>query len=155
MTFQAPARLQALIDTIAALAAEAGVAAYVVGGTVRDVLLGREARDLDLAVDREAMAFARRLAAAFDAHFVELDDVNVVARVVMPRGHDAAVDYVDVAQLQGTLEQDLQRRDFTIDALAVPLGQARVIDLGGGLADLGARVVRMNAPDVFDADPLR
>ena len=155
LTFGPPARLNALIDTIAALAAEAGVAAYVVGGTVRDVLLGREARDLDLAVDREAMAFARRVAAAFDAHFVELDDVNVVARVVMPRGHDAAVDYVDVAQLQGTLEQDLQRRDFTIDALAVPLGQARVIDLGGGLADLGARVVRMNAPDVFDADPLR
>ena len=144
-----------LIDAIVPLATEAGVTVYVVGGTVRDVLLRREARDLDLAVDREAMAFARRLAAAFDGHFVELDDVNAVARVVMPRGHDEGADYIDVAQLQGSLEQDLRRRDFTIDALAVPLGQASVIDRGGGVDDLMARVLRMNGPDVFDADPLR
>jgi len=144
-----------LLDAITPLASDAGATAYVVGGTVRDVLLGREARDLDLAVDQDAMAFAKRLTAAFGAHFVELDEVNAVARVVMPRGHDAAVDYVDVAQLQGTLEQDLRRRDFTIDALAVPLGQASVIDVCGGLDDLAARAVRMNASDVFDADPLR
>jgi poly(A) polymerase len=154
-SFQPPRRLRGLLERTASLATDAGITAYVVGGTVRDVLLGREARDLDLAVDGEAMAFARRLAAAFDAHFVELDDVHAVARVVMPRGHEVAVDYVDVARLQGTLEQDLRRRDFTVDALAVEIGQERVIDLGAGLDDLAARVVRMNAPGVFDADPLR
>src|SRR5207249_1981868 len=72
-----------------------------------------------------------------------------------------AVSYIDVAQLRGDLPADLRRRDFTIDALAVSLGDATrdcgtpVIDICGGLRDLAARVVRMNVPEVFAADPLR
>ena len=150
--FQPPSALQELIDQCGEIARAVGVDTYVVGGTVRDVLLGRAARDLDLAVDRDAMAMARRIADALGGHFVALDDVNVVARVVLDGG---AVRYIDVAQLQGSLEDDLRRRDFTIDALATPIAGDTVLDFCGGLDDLAARIVRMNGVAVFGADPLR
>ncbi|MEK7693707.1 MAG: HDIG domain-containing metalloprotein [Chloroflexota bacterium] len=150
--FEAPASLQPLLHQCGEIARVSGVAGYVVGGTVRDVLLGRATRDLDLAVDGDAMGVAQRIARALSGHFVELDDVNAVARVVLDEG---PVRYIDVAQLQGTLDQDMRRRDFTIDALAVPLDGGAVIDVGGGLDDLAACLVRMNGADVFDADSLR
>ncbi len=150
--FRPPASLQPLLDQLGELARASGVDAYVVGGTVRDVLLDRATRDVDLGVDRDAMGVARRIADALRGHFVELDDVNAVARVVLDEG---AVRYVDIAQLQGTLEEDMRRRDFTIDALAAPIAGGAVIDVCGGLDDLAARVVRMNGDHVFDADPLR
>ena len=150
--FHPPATLQPLLDLCREITRAAAVDAYVVGGTVRDVLLGRTPRDLDLAVSGDAMAIAQRLAGTLPGHFVQLDDVNSVARVVLDAG---PVRHVDVARLQGTLEDDLRRRDFTIDALAAPLGGGVVIDVCGGLADLEARLVRMNGEHVFDADPLR
>jgi tRNA nucleotidyltransferase/poly(A) polymerase len=150
--FVPPPEIAALIDRIAALAAADDVEAYVVGGSVRDVLLGRGMHDLDIAVDRDALAFARRVAEALRGHFVKLDDVNAVARVVLD---DGAVRSIDVAQLQGTLAEDLHRRDFTIDALAVPLAGGNVLDETGGIDDLARGVVRMTGAHVFDADPLR
>ncbi len=155
--FQPPSALHPLLATLEVMARDAGVAAYVVGGTVRDVLLAREVRDLDIAVDRDALPFARCVADALGGHFVELDDEHVVARVVLRSDAVAGsgVEHVDVARLQGTLEQDLRRRDFTIDAMAVAIGDTQPIDPRGGLADLTAKTVRMNGPDVFAADPLR
>ncbi len=146
-----PASLLPLIDRIARMARDAGVDAHAVGGSVRDALLGRPMRDLDLAVSGDAMAFARRLADALDGHFVTLDE-NAVARVVLDEG---AVAYIDIAHLQGDLEGDLRRRDLTIDALAVRLGTDAVTDVTGGLADLAAKRVRSNGERVFDEDPLR
>lgn len=150
--FRPPASLQPLLAQCGEIARVSGIEAYVVGGTVRDALLGRATHDLDIAVDREAMAVAHRIADALAGHFVELDDVNAVARVVLDAG---PVRYIDVAQLQGTLHQDMRRRDFTVNALAVRLGDDAVIDVCGGLDDVAARRVRMNGLHVFDADPLR
>jgi tRNA nucleotidyltransferase/poly(A) polymerase len=156
--FESPDSLRPLLDEIALCAASAGLGAYIVGGTVRDVLLGRPVHDLDLAVDRDALALGRQLSSALDGHFVELDDLNAVARVVLrqPRG---SIGYIDVAQLQGSLDDDLRRRDFTIDALAVALDVAglssTVHDITGGLNDLRAGLVRMTSTAVFDHDPLR
>jgi putative nucleotidyltransferase with HDIG domain len=151
--FLPPAPQQSLIVSLADIARAAGLDAYVVGGTVRDVLLGRDTRDLDLAIDGDALGWARALADRLGGHFVLLDDINAVARVVLDGNAGAA--YIDVAAIQGSLEDDMRRRDFTVDALAVPLGDARVIDPCGGIADLDARTVRMNGAYVFDADPLR
>ncbi|MDP9236456.1 MAG: HD domain-containing protein [Chloroflexota bacterium] len=151
-TFAPPPALGALIDAIVASGNGTDPRAYVVGGTVRDVLMGREAHDLDLAVEGDAVAWARRLAEQLAGHFVLLDEVQAVARVVLDGG---AVRHVDVARLQGSVEQDMRRRDLTIDALAVPLGNAAVIDVCGGVRDIAARVVRMNGTEVFDEDPLR
>jgi putative nucleotidyltransferase with HDIG domain len=151
-TLNVPASMRPLIARIAAHARGAGIEAHVVGGTVRDLLLGRETRDLDLAVDRDALAWARRLADDLHGHFVALDDVNAVARVVLD---GAAVSYVDVAALQGTLDRDMRRRDFTVDAIAARIDTFELVDVCGGLADIEARLVRMNGAYVFDEDPLR
>ncbi len=150
--FTPASELKRLLDELAAPARDAGLEAYVVGGTVRDVLLGRATRDVDLAVAGDALAWGRDLADRLGGHFVALDDENAVARVVLdePPGM-----YIDVAALQGTLDDDMRRRDFTIDALAVPLGGGDVIDVSGGLPDLDAGVLRMNGEYVFDHDPLR
>ena len=126
--FQPPAALAALIERMRQLAAQRGVQAYVVGGTVRDVLLGRDVQDLDIAVGNDALGFAGEAAVTLDGHFVELDNERDVARVVLRDRQASPVDYVDVALLQGSVADDLRRRDFTIDALAVPLGGFEIID---------------------------
>ena len=153
--FSPPESLAAVIRAVATLADADGLAAYVVGGTVRDVLLGRKAQDLDLAVTGEAAPFARRLAQVLGGHFVELDEDRGIYRVVLRSPSLDGPRYVDVAAMQGTLDQDLRRRDFTIDAMGVKLGDGDVIDPTGGVADLRARVVRMTDASVLEDDPLR
>jgi tRNA nucleotidyltransferase/poly(A) polymerase len=156
-SFEPPASWRDVLHEVETHLRERDVRAWIVGGTVRDVLLGRETRDLDLAVDRDALRSARALANALGGHFVELDGENAVARVVL------ADRYIDVAQLRGTIEQDLLRRDFTIDALAVAMrgldgggwSGGDVIDVTGGLDDLAARVVRMTSERALEDDPLR
>lgn len=153
--FSPPAALAAVIHSVATLAAANGRAAYVVGGTVRDVLLGRPAQDLDLAVTGEAAPFARRVGEALDGHFVELDEDRGIYRVVLRAPAPDGPMYIDVAAMQGTIDADLRRRDFTIDAMAVEVEGGDVIDPRGGVADLKARIVRMTDAAVFEADPLR
>ena len=127
------------------------------GGAVRDALLGRPpAVDLDVAVAAGALRVARRLADALGGAFVPLDVERGAARVVAP-GHR-----IDVADFRApTLAGDLAARDFTVDALAVPLrdllahGRAPIVDPRGGLADLAARRLRPAGPGVFAHDPVR
>lgn len=134
-----------------------GAAPVLVGGAVRDALLGRApAVDLDVAIGGGAIDVARRLADALGIAFVPLDAERGAARVVAP-GHR-----VDLADFRAaTLDEDLAARDFTVNALAVPLrsllrqGRARVHDPLGGLADLAARRLRLAGPGVLADDPLR
>src|SRR5689334_432646 len=80
--FVAPDYMRPSLQSIAPLAADAGVDVWIVGGTVRDTLLGRSPRDLDIAVRRDALPFARRLADSLHGRYVELDNERFVARVV-------------------------------------------------------------------------
>jgi poly(A) polymerase len=150
--FIPPPSVRALLDAAAAIARGAGVDAYVVGGTVRDALLGREMRDVDLAVDGDAVAFAFALADALGGSAFVLHDEHAVARVALPEG---AVRYTDVARLRGSLTDDLALRDFRIDAMAAPADGGAIVDPFGGLDDLARRRVRMTSAVVLDADPLR
>lgn len=128
-----------------------GVSGYLVGGFVRDRLLGRPTQDIDIAVTASAPAVARRLADALKGKFVLLDDENGVARIVLPiEGW-----HLDLATIAEGLDQDLARRDFTVDAMAVPLGGQQVLDPLGGRADLSRRLLRATGQGVFRADPLR
>lgn len=147
-----PDALAPLLARIDALARGRGERAWAVGGSVRDALRGAPMRDVDIAVEGDALAFARLLADALGGHFVELDDEHAIARVVFD---DREVRYIDVAALQGTLEDDLRRRDFTINAMAAPLAGGDIIDPAGGATDLAAGMVRMTSAGVLDADPLR
>src|SRR3972149_3164925 len=73
-----------LLNRISRYLAEEGVTSYLVGGLVRDILLGRDTNDIDIAVDADALATAAALAAAFDGKYVPLDEENGVGRVVLP-----------------------------------------------------------------------
>lgn len=133
--------------------------AYLVGGAVRDVLLGRWSDDLDLAVPSGAMALARRIAERGAGAYVELDAERGAARAVLPVA--SATVQVDVTDFRGpALADDLAGRDFTVNALAVPVrglvaGVAAVVDPRGGLADLRGRRLRLAAPDSIARDPAR
>jgi putative nucleotidyltransferase with HDIG domain len=130
-------------------------AGYLVGGSLRDALLGRPLADLDLTVAGDALAFARALADGLGGHFVLLDEERGTARVVL---NDGPVRVIDVARLRGDIHADLGERDFTIDALAVPIEAIEptaLIDPHGGLRDLKKGVVRLVSEQALVDDPLR
>lgn len=135
---------------------------FLVGGAPRDLLLGRPLGDLDLAC-AGAQILAKKLAGALKGSFVVLDETNHVYRVALPPGRPGPVQ-LDVAELQGaSIEEDLRRRDFTLNALALPLSPdmpAAVpakawLDPRGGLKDLAARRLRAEDEALFKDDPLR
>jgi tRNA nucleotidyltransferase (CCA-adding enzyme) len=125
---------------------------YVVGGAVRDGLLGRVRAelDLDLVIPTGAVDVARRLAAAYHAGFVLLDPERQIARVVF------AGMTVDIAQQDGnSMTTDLARRDFTINAIAYDLQSRTIIDPLNGQQDLQHRMMRMVRKSNLIDDPLR
>ena len=133
-------------------AALAGEEAWLVGGTVRDRLLGRGAEaDLDLALAGDPRAAARRVARATGGASFALSDAHGAWRVV-----GGAAWQVDLVALQGaTLAEDLAARDLTVNAMAEPLAGGELVDPHGGAADLAARRLRMVSAAAFDRDPLR
>lgn len=130
------------------------------GGTVRDLLLARKARDLDLCIDGDARAFAASLANRLDGTLVALDEDRATYRVVPP---GLSAGWIDVVGQRGTeIEDDLAERDFTANALAIPFEEfvtrgteGRVLDPLGGLVDLRARRLRMVSERNLTDDPLR
>jgi putative nucleotidyltransferase with HDIG domain len=126
--------------------------AWLVGGAVRDRLLGRPTADFDVAVAGDAQPLARRLARATHAHAFELSEGFGAWRVTA-RDRSWQVDLLPLAG--ETIEEDLGKRDFTVNAIAEPLGGGDHVDPLDGLADLRARRLRMVSPRAFAADPLR
>jgi putative nucleotidyltransferase with HDIG domain len=126
--------------------------AWLVGGTLRDRLLGRETLDIDVVVDGDVRTAARKLGRAAGGASFELSDQYGAWRVV---ARDRSWQ-VDVVPLQGgSLESDLAARDLTVNAMAEPVAGGALIDPHGGAADLAARRLRMVSAAAFDADPLR
>ncbi len=127
--------------------------AWLVGGALRDRLLQRATADYDVAVEGDPASVARELGRAAGGHAFLLSEGFGGWRVVA-RGHQWQLDLVPVAQ--GGIEADLAARDFTVNAMAAPVGApSEVIDPFGGLADLEARRLRMVSEPVFELDPLR
>lgn len=127
---------------------------YVVGGAVRDAILGRPVQDLDLACVN-AKTLARALAQNLGGSFVALDDQAGVYRIALPAGGPAPRQ-IDVAELQGaTIAEDLLRRDFTINAMAAPAAGGPLLDPRGGMEDSRRKLVRAEREALFRDDPLR
>ncbi|MEB3247856.1 MAG: CCA tRNA nucleotidyltransferase [Merismopediaceae bacterium] len=126
--------------------------AYLVGGAVRDQVLGRrrDYLDWDFVVPDHAITTARAIAEYYGAGFVVLDKTREIARVVFPQGT------VDFALQEGqTLEQDLRRRDFTINAIAYNLHQDQLVDPLQGVEDIHRGVLTMISAANLADDPLR
>jgi poly(A) polymerase/tRNA nucleotidyltransferase (CCA-adding enzyme) len=148
---------------LAAFCTQQQQSAWLVGGTARDIALQRDSHDIDVAVDSDGVALARLLADTIGGAFVLLDDERGTGRVVFTQGGVRQV--VDLVQLRApTIEEDLRLRDFTINALALPLDAASisapidmssVIDPQGGLDDIASRTLRPCLPSSLRDDPLR
>lgn len=142
---------RALIEQVAPLIPrEAAGAAWIVGGAVRDALLGRPSLDIDLAAP-EAARLAAAVAQQLGSRAVAIGSDPVTWRVV------AGARSYDFAPLQGeSIEADLLRRDFTINAVALAIEpDARLIDPTGGAADAKRRLLRLVSTKNLDDDPLR
>jgi tRNA nucleotidyltransferase (CCA-adding enzyme) len=159
-----PARLRELLDALPGLdriaAAAGGAPTYLVGGAVRDLLLGRERTDLDVVVEGDAAALAAKLGgeSVADDRFATakavLDGVEFDLATARAESypHPGALPEVRPASVR----EDLARRDFSINAIAVPIGsEPELIDPHGGLADLEAGVLRVLHERSFVDDPTR
>ncbi|MGK7919636.1 MAG: CCA tRNA nucleotidyltransferase [Trichodesmium sp.] len=125
---------------------------YLVGGSVRDALLKRKTEylDLDFIILEQAINIAQNIAKQYQAGFVVLDAERKIARVVF-KGIT-----VDFAEVEGnSLEADLWRRDFTINAIAYNPFTDELIDLFNALEDLEKGIIRMVKPENLRDDPLR
>jgi len=142
-----------LMTTLRPLLAESESPIYLVGGAVRDALLGRASHDLDFAVGDNAIAVARSVADALNGAFYVLDAERGTARVILG---DAVLDF---ARFRGdSLLADLRDRDFTINAIALPSESAdpdAIIDPLSGQDDLAAQLIRATHPAAIRRDPLR
>jgi hypothetical protein len=127
----------------------AGEEAWVVGGAIRDELLGREVVDLDIAC-REPKQAARAYAKRSGGAPFPLSERHGAWRVALDAGRT-----VDFTPLRDGIEDDLATRDFTINAIAEPLTGGEPADPFGGRTDLAGGVLRAVSPTVFEDDPLR
>lgn len=175
-----------LFEHLAKSAAQAGLSIFVVGGTIRDLFLGNDPsdRDIDFLVAGNALDFADRYLSDLGGILKRFDDFYT-AKIISPNGYQQ-INEIDLASSRtefyrvpgalpnvslGPIEQDLARRDFTINAMAVPLDKLRnwgcshfgdrdalaqiTLDYFSGLADLGARRIRVIHNNSFLDDPTR
>lgn len=162
-----PVRQRHLLKQICRLADERGLSVYLVGGVVRDLLLKRENWDLDLTVEGDGIAFAKLVADRYGAGLAVFERF-ATARLVFPDGLKIDIattrreSYAQPALLPtvrlASLEEDLSRRDFTINAMAVQLNSwqfGRLLDVYGGQDDLRARTIRVLHEGSFQDDPTR
>ena len=157
------------LQRIGAVADRHGVEAYVVGGYVRDLLLGKIVNDIDVVVVGSGIAFAKLVAKEFGLKKIVTYEKFGTAMMPWDGGkvefvgsrkekyvRDSRNPVVD----PGTLEEDLSRRDFTVNAMAIALNAPRwgeLVDPFGGEKDLASRIIRtpLDPATTFDDDPLR
>jgi poly(A) polymerase/tRNA nucleotidyltransferase (CCA-adding enzyme) len=152
-------------------AQQANLSNWIVGGSLRDMVMGRVPHDLDIATEGDGFVLARAIADDIGGSFVPLDADRGTGRVIAPPPPSANLPrlVVDIAQLRAsTIEDDLALRDVTINALALPITEtfrssfptpatitSHVIDPLGGMEDIAAGKLRACGPRSIPDDPLR
>ncbi|MEI8060613.1 MAG: hypothetical protein WCG67_10685 [Ferruginibacter sp.] len=160
----------AILQKIANAAQRQGIACYLIGGFVRDKLLGRPTKDIDVVCVGDGILLAKDVAAQFrpvpEVHFfknfgtaqIKVDDLDI--EFVGARKESYDFNSRKPAVENGTIEDDQNRRDFTINALAINLNAAEygvLIDPFDGISDLNKKIIKTPlAPGItFSDDPLR
>jgi len=164
--------MRALLAAAGTVAEEMGMGAFAVGGFVRDLLLDRPNLDVDIVVEGDGIAYAARLGAALGARVNEVPRFGA-AHLYLPGPRAGTPARVDIASARreyyehaaalpviehAGLREDLYRRDFSINAMAVRLGKGGptgLVDFFGGLSDLGAGQLRVLHTLSFVEDPTR
>ena len=124
---------------------------YLVGGSVRDVLMGKSFVDRDIAI-KGAEDFAQKLTEKFNATFIVLDPEYKIYRLVL----EDKINYLDISEIQGgDIKEDLSRRDFAMNAIAINLSNGEVIDPFGGKSDIKNKIIHYIKDVNFEEDPLR
>ena len=124
---------------------------FIVGGSIRDLLLGRMPIDYDLAVAIDPENFAQRLASCTGGRLVVLGKREFKLYRVVTSSH-----VFDISKLAGqTIEEDLHKRDFTINALAADLANGNIIDIANGRNDFVSKRIHMVSEAAFAKDPIR
>lgn len=162
-----PGDVQALLRVVSRVAEEGGYSVYLVGGVVRDLLLGFPNLDLDVVVEGDGIEFARLLSCELKGRMRSHRKFGT-AVVILPTGRridvaTARIEFYEYPAALPTVEvssirQDLYRRDFTINAMAIALAGAHfgeLLDYFGGLRDLERRHVRILHNLSFVEDPTR
>ena len=139
------------------------VALFLVGGSVRDLLLNRRTTDFDFTLQSDTLTFVKMFANSINAHFIQLEENPPTARIIVNLPDEVPSQFqIDFTQFRGeTLADDLRLRDLTINAMAIPLeaimesDNPEVIDPCDGQSDLSSRLLRFPGEQVIVDDPLR
>ena len=125
--------------------------AYMVGGSIRDLLLGKSPIDYDIVVMENPKQFAQQVAANISGHVIELGKPDQTLIRVVSESH-----HVDISRVNGaSIEEDLRNRDFTINAMAYELSSGKLIDCLGSQRDLANKIIRLVSHRALENDPVR
>jgi len=152
-----------IVQSMVELIQEKSSSCYIAGGTIRDWLLGRNSKDLDITVPHDGFGWATVLAQKLGGKFIPLAEEDDTARVVW---REVFIDFSSFREGAATIEEDLMKRDFTINSMAVPFPVKQVnsldsddiseiLDPAGGQKDLQDKIIRSTSSSVFISDPLR
>ena len=146
-------RKDPILSALSRLAKEKKIPLFLVGGYLRDLLLGAPAKDYDFALPKDASSFIETIEEAFHLHFFKVgkEEINTTTYRIIREGMS-----IDLTFLQGeTIEQDLRRRDFTVNAVAFSLQDETFHWVEGALEDVGKKLIRTVSNRSIDQDPLR
>ena len=145
-----------ILNTIQRILAPELDSTYLVGGIVRDLVLGKQTNDIDLVTNADSLQIARFLANKFGGDFYPLDVDRYIGRALIEYNEQSWT--IDVSPTNGDLTGNLRRRDFSVNAMAMPLTNIstnEIIDPLGGLSDISLKKIRSLSKDVFADDPIR
>jgi poly(A) polymerase len=142
-----------ILSKLSRLAKEKRIPLFLVGGYLRDVLLGAERKDYDFALPKDAFSSIKIVEETLGLRFFRVgkEETNTITFRIIKEGLS-----VDIAFLQGeTIEEDLKRRDFTINAMAFALRDETFHSVEGSLEDMSKKLIRTVSDRSIDQDPLR
>ena len=127
--------------------------AYIVGGFVRDIFMNKKSPDRDLIIcNCDIEKFSKNLAEKLNAHYIELDPINKIYRLVL----EDIINYIDITcPIENDFEKDIKRRDLTINAIAYDINNRKFIDITGGIEDIKTKRIKGILDSNFEDDPLR